>query len=59
LTDFPSVSDDGSDLMFGFGGQFKPAKNFSIRTEYQITELGIGGADFGTDIISIGAAIHF
>lgn len=59
LTGFPSVSDDGNEIMFGFGAQFKPTQNFSIRGEYQITELGIGNTDFDTDILSIGLAIHF
>lgn len=59
LTGFPGVSDDGNDLMFGFGGQFKPTKNFSIRAEYQLTELSINSVDFDTDILSIGVALHF
>ena len=59
LTGFPSVSDDGNDLMFGFGAQFKPSQKFSIRAEYQITEIGLDGVDLDTDILSIGAALHF
>ena len=59
LTGFPSVSEDGNDLVFGFGAQFKPSQQFSIRAEYQITEIGLDGIDLDTDILSIGAALHF
>ena len=59
LTTFPTVSEDGSDLMLGFGVQYKPTRNFSVRGEYQMTELEIGGVDFDTDILSVGVALHF
>jgi len=59
LTGFPTVSDDGSDIIFGVGGQFKPTKHFSIRFEYQMFDLGTIGGDLDTDILSIGAAYHF
>ena len=59
LTGFPSVSEDGNNVMLGFGGQFKPSQKFSIRAEYQLTEIDIGGVDLDTDILSIGAALHF
>ena len=59
LTGFPTVSDDGSNLMLGFGVQYKPTQNFSIRGEYQATELEIINVDFDTNILSIGIALHF
>jgi hypothetical protein len=59
LTGFPSVNEDGNDLIFGFGAQLKATQNLSFRAEYQITELGFDGADLDIDIISIGAALHF
>lgn len=59
LTGFPTVNDDGNDLIFGFGAQFKATQNFSFRAEYQITELGFDGADLDVDILSVGAALHF
>lgn len=59
LTGFPSISEDGSDLIFGVGAQYNPAKNVSIRIEFQTTSLDVSGVDFDTDIISIGAAYNF
>lgn len=59
LTGFPTVSDDGSNMMLGFGVQYKPTQMFSIRGEYQFTELEINNVDFDTDILSVGVALHF
>ena len=59
LTGFPAVSVDGSDLIFGFGAQYNPSNNISIRLEFQTSTLEVGGVDFDTDVISIGAAFNF
>jgi len=59
LTGFPTISDDGSNMILGFGVQYKPTQSFSIRGEYQMTELEINNVDFDTNILSIGVALHF
>ncbi len=59
LTGFPTVQEDGNDLILGIGAQFKPARNVSIRGEYQITELGVRSVEADVDILSIGLAVHF
>lgn len=59
LTGFPSVSEDGNDLIFGVGAQYSPSQNISVRFEYQTTTLGINGVDFDTDVVSFGAAYSF
>jgi len=59
LTGFPSISEDGSDYIFGMGGQYNPSKNVSIRFEYQATTLDINGVDFDTDVVSVGASYNF
>lgn len=59
LTGFPSVSVDGSDLIFGLGAQFNPSNNASIRFEFQTTTLDFNGIDLDVDVISIGAAFNF
>lgn len=51
-----SFSDDGVDLTYGVGAQFKPIDNLSLRVEYTIIN-DAGGADLSTTMF--GAAYHF
>ena len=59
LTGFPSVSIDGTDLIYGIGAQYNPSNNTSIRLEFQATTLDFEGVDLDTDVISIGVAFNF
>ena len=59
LTGYPSVSIDGTDLILGFGAQFTPSNDTSIRLEFQTTTLDFEGIDMDTDVISIGVAFNF
>ena len=59
LTGWPSVSTDGTDIIFGFGAQFTPSNDTSIRLEFQTISLDFEGIDMDTDVISIGVAFNF
>lgn len=59
LTGFPSVSEDGSDFIYGLGLQYNSPNNFALRLEFQITTLDVAGVDIDTDIISVGATYKF
>jgi OOP family OmpA-OmpF porin len=49
-------TDDGIDLTYGVGAQFKPMDNLSLRVEYQIMN-DVSGADLSSTML--GAAFHF
>lgn len=59
LTGFPTVSDDGSDFIYGLGIQFNPTNNFALRLELQAATLDVYGVDLDTEIISVGASYKF
>jgi len=51
-----TFSDDGIDLTYGIGAQFKPMDNLSLRVEYTIIN-DASGADLSSTMF--GAAFHF
>ena len=59
LTGFPSVSEDGSDFIYGIGVQYNSPNNFALRLEFQAATLDVVGVDFDTEIILVGATYNF
>lgn len=54
------LSDSGTDIGFGFGGQFNTGNNMSVRVEYEIYEgLDWYGADLDLDLFSVSAVFRF
>ena len=53
------VDDDGSDLVFGFGGSFDVSNQVSILVEYEFTEIEFYGDDVDIDTIMAGVNIAF
>lgn len=54
-TGFGSVSEDGTDLMFGFGGTWNFAERISLRAEWERFDLDGEDADF----LSVGVQFNF
>ena len=50
-----STSDDGTDMLFGFGAAYHVSNQFSLRTEWEF--IDIDGGDL--DMLSIGAQLSF
>ncbi len=59
LTGFPTVSEDGSDFIYGLGVQYNSPNNFALRLEFQVATLDVVGVDLDTEIISVGATYNF
>jgi len=49
-------TDDGVDLTYGVGAQFRPTQNLSLRLEYQVFN-DVGGADLSSAMFGVG--FHF
>ena len=49
------VSDDGTDILYGFGGMWNLNKQFALRVEYEKADLDDGDATF----LSFGFSYHF
>jgi len=54
-----SGSDDGNDLFYAFGGEYRATPSFGLRLEYAFYTLDTAAGSYDVDMLSVSGAVRF